>query len=115
MRSDSPTDKTELQISEVNGDRICIVLVGRLAHQLERRVGTQPGRDVLPALERDADDLGVKGGRVGDARIPVERVLAALGERPLDERVALVRRLPGRNGAYEQTRECVFEGALGRR
>jgi hypothetical protein len=119
VRCDSPAHEADLQGAEVHGNRVGVERVVGLAHQLERRVDSQTGGDILAPFERNADDFGVECGRVANGGVSVDDVFSSFGKCTLDERIALAlsgrRRFASAISRGKKTREGVFECALGRR
>ena len=87
MRREPPVEKAKLKLPVVDGDRIAVVWIIRLALQLERRARRQSGDDVLAPFKRDARELGVKTRRVADRCVVIVQILVALSEKALDESI----------------------------
>ena len=68
LAGDLPPQISDVQVAEANRDRVGIVLVLGLTHEVELGAIAQACEHLLAPLERDADDLGMKGLRVGDPR-----------------------------------------------
>ena len=84
----------ELQTAVPDGERVRIVRVVGLAHELEGIAGSEPAEHALPPLETDADDLRIEIVRLTDRRKPIanEKRVLLLEELREKRRVARLAR-----------------------